>query len=182
MKELFEEIAKAENCLVNIEYETAYTPFVMSVFTRIEDGVQIKSLSLDIPYRDHKIEVRYSLSNDQSAIIKCNISLGHTLSTFRISNRSHYLRLFNRRLDILKIDCKDEKFGICIREKLQDTGLEQLARKTQFEPSIEGEMNENAYMLVTSYYLGFSEKEEVLSMIIEFYKLVIDMAIDSVDK
>ena len=178
MEELFKKISKDNNCEYKAVYEPMYTAFVMSEFTRKVIGKQIKTLSVNILYRKHLIKVEYNVSIGQSGLIKVDFEDGEHLPEFEIKNRSHYLRLLNKNLDILKVDSKDSHFNDKLIKKLHEVGLEELARNNQFEPIIKAHKIDNKIQAHSTYHLAFEEKKEALEPMIALYKWLIDTAIE----
>ena len=183
MEELFKKVSIEENCSYNVVYENSYSPFVMSPFTRRVDGVQAKSITLEIKYNNHIIKVEYKLNNDRTGILNCKLGARDRLPKFKITNKSHYWRFFNRKKNILKIDCDEPKFKTTIEEKLNGLGIEQIARNTQFEPIIVGANNNNNFFEIkTSFHLAFSAKKDILRPLIELYKYFVDYSINNETK
>lgn len=179
MEELFRNISDEEGVELVLKHETLFSPFVMSPFTRKPNGTQIKSLSLNIQYKRQLIEVIYKLSNDQAGILSCKISSSKNLPEFQIKNTNPYLRFINSKLKALSIKSEDEVFTNHFENVLSKINLEKIARTVQFEPRITGSNNKNIYEINTAFYLGFSQKKEVLRPLIELYKALIDYGLGS---
>jgi len=177
MEKLFKEISLEENGSYKIIYENSYSPFVMSPFTRKVDGVQIKSINLEIPYRNNLIQVVYKLADNHFAILTCNLKVNNKLPAFQVTNRSHYARIFNKKKNILKVACKDSDFTKFIVRKFDSLGIEEIARNFQFEPSIVGDKIAGNYEIKTTFHLAFQEKKNILRPLIKFYKSLIDFSI-----
>ena len=69
MEELFKKLSLDENCSYDITYEKSYSPFVISPLTRREDGFQIKDLTLEVPYKNHTVQVIYKLSKNHTYLL-----------------------------------------------------------------------------------------------------------------
>ncbi len=178
MEQLFKLISQEENCECKVKHETAYSPFTMSRFSRIPAGFQVKSLALNISYKGQNIEVLNKLSNNQVGELKCSLKTNLRLPHFQITNRSPYWRLLNRKIKALKISCDDHDFKMFLEEKLSDLKLEEIAKKSLFEPVINGTKQNDIYELSTTYHLAFPNKKEVLKPLIILYKALIDYAIE----
>lgn len=178
MEELFKKISKENNCEYKAVYEPMYTAFVMSEFTRKVIGKQIKTLSVNILYRKHLIKVEYNVSIGQSGLIIVDFENGEQLPEFDIKNRSHFLRLVKKKLDILKVEGEDVQFNDSLSKKIKELGLEELARNNQFEPNIVARKIDNKIQVHSTYHLAFEEKKEVLEPMIALYKWLIDTAIE----
>ena len=176
MEDLFKKLSEEVHGDYEVTYEKSYSPFIMSPLSRIENGVQIKSLALNIPYKGTAIEVIYKLSNDQVGVLSTKLEKGVALPEFQITNRSHFLRLLNKRLNILKVECGDNGFKTFLTKQLWDLKLEELARNVQFEPAIKGSIKSGYYELETTYHLAFPDKKTVLPMMIALYKALINKA------
>lgn len=176
MENLFNKLSIEENGECHITYKQSYSPFVMSPFSKIKNGLQIKSLTLNVPYKGQTIQVIYSLSNIQTGIVSCTLEKGLDLPEFHIVARSHYWRLFNKKKNILKVECSAQNFSKILIAKLATLQIEETARNFQFEPTILGKKANNQYELKTSYHLAFPNKKEILRPIIDFYKCLIDNA------
>ena len=174
METLFKKISEEENGDYHVIYEKSYQPYLLLPLQMKENGLQIKSLQLKIPYDNQIIEIEYSFSKTHVGVLFSQLKDGFSIPQFQISNRSHYKRLFNKKLNILKINCEDPKFRKYLTSKLDELQIEHIAREVKFESQITGRINNDQYEIKTSFHLAFSEKKTVLRPMINLYKCLID--------
>jgi hypothetical protein len=166
MNEVFEEIAKHENC----EFKTHAEKYAILNGTRIF----VYHYFLKIEYENHFINITSELGNHNIGKIEMAIIPTENISEFLITSRSLYVRLFNKKLNILKVECRDSRFNKYLQGLLFSTNLENLARENRFEPQISFSLNQNKGMLLTTdYHLEFNNKKDVLLSLIKFYKAIV---------
>ena len=177
MEELFKKLSIEENCNYDVAYEKSYSPFIMSPLTRKVNGLQIKSLRLEVTHKNQVIQIIYKLSNNQTGLLSCKLEERFRLPKFRVTYRSHFWRIFNKNKNLLKVECAENNFSKFLQEKLSSLQIEETARKFLFEPTLLGSKENNHYELKTSYHLAFPDKKNILRPLIDFYKCLIDYAI-----
>lgn len=173
MEEIFKEISEEEKCNFTVTRENEYAHTLFASFI----GLRISSLILNIEYKGHNIQVVNKVGDHKMGEIKCELLSSLILSNFDIKYKSHYWRLFNRKSNILTIKSDNQKLNQYLQDKLISSRLENISRKSQFEPTITGFRNDKHYNISTSYSLQFHHKREVLKPLISFYKSIIDYAI-----
>ncbi len=174
MLETFKEISKEEDCELKVNYESSFSQLItFSPFLDENEGKRIKSLLLQIKYRNQIIQVLNKTGDTNLGEIKCNLSKGTELAEFKVTNRNRLLRLVNRKINLLKINCAEKKVEGYIQDKLLDSKLEEIARSSQFEPIIIG-IQKDSFEITTNYSLVFSRKNDVIRPLIKFYKSLID--------
>ena len=163
MEKTFREIADEEHVEVIFDEKKYHYPRGYLLVTIYE---------LNIPYKNHSIFVRNELGNHDLGRIRTELK-EFSLPSFEISCKSHFWRLFNPQSNILSIKCEDFSFATFIQLTLIQTGLESLARESQFEPKIYN-INENGTTsLICDYHLNFNLKELALRSLIKFFKEII---------
>lgn len=174
MEKIFREISNQENCKLEIEHEASWSKLIsFSPFLDENNGLRINSLKLRIEYRNQMIILENRIGDDHVGKMKCSVNSRVDISNFKIKNRSHYLRLLNSKLDILKIQCDNVLYKEYLKNKLDELGLEEIAKESQFRPSIIGFQGSN-YQITMDYSLSFKKKKEVLRPLIELMKSIID--------
>ena len=129
---------------------------------------------LKIAYKNHIINITNELGNHNMGKIEMAIIPTENISEFIITSRSIYVRLFNKKLNILKVECKDSTFNKYLQDLLFSTNLENLARENRFQPQISCSLNQSKDMLLTTdYHLEFNSKKDVLLSLIKFYKAIV---------
>ena len=141
--------------------------------------ITVSTYELTIPYKNYSISIRNELGNGNLGKIKAELR-GFSIPIFEITSRSHFWRLFNRKSNLLKINCENTFFSKILQKILLDTGLEKISQDNLFEPRIYN-FNTNGVMnLVCDYHLEFEDKEGVLRPLIQFYKSLIDYDLTSI--
>jgi hypothetical protein len=166
MKEVFEALANRENGKFKVIDEKHGGPGGSKFF--------VSHYYLEIEYKGHHILVRFELGNHNMAKIEMQLLPGDTIPDFSITSRSQYYRLFYRKANILKVESVNNAYKVYLEDLLVSTNLEMLARKNLFEPTITLRRESTSKVLLTEFYLGFGDKENVLYGLIVFYKNIID--------
>ncbi len=129
---------------------------------------------LVVPIKDAHVIVDYELGNHNMASFFCELSDFNPIPSFTISYRSPYRRLFNKKLNALKVNCEDTHFKNYLQQELIELELEHIARDSQFEPNIKLIHSDTSAELKTRYYLGFKYKHRVIQPLLRFYEAVIE--------
>jgi len=178
LKKVFEGISKEENCKLTVIHEPAFSKLItFSPFMDENKGERIKSLELEIEYKNQLIIVTNEIGDAQVGKFRCKIDLNSAIPNFSLTTRSHYLRLLNPGLSTIKISCKDSEFKEYISQKLSQHNIESIARSSQFFPKMNAVQNDR-YEISLDYSLIFNQKKEVVKPIIEFYKSLIDYIVE----
>ncbi len=167
MKEVFEEIALHENGVLKC-FDNNYSNF---------DGSKIFSTvyKLELNYKEHKILIVNELGQQNIGSVELKIELGTKISNFEISSRSHFWKLFNKRSNILKVECNNVSLKSTLEKLIINTGLEKIAKENLFQPNIFTKSNDYKDLaIITEYHLNFPDKKGALISLIQFYKQIID--------
>lgn len=166
MNEVFEEIAKQENC----EFKTHAEKYAIPNGTRFF----VYHYFLKIEYKNHFINITNELGNHNMGKMEMALMPTENIAECSITSRSPFARLFNKKLNMLKVECVDPVFNKYLQDLLFSTNLENLARENRFEPRISFSLNQNNDMLLTTdYHLEFNNKKDVLLSLIKFYKAIV---------
>ncbi|MEM7186459.1 MAG: hypothetical protein AAF466_07355 [Bacteroidota bacterium] len=173
----FEQVAQEEGVQLRTTLEKTISKFftISEMVDRI-DGLRTKNLLLHIPYKDYKIQVDYEVGDEQMARFHCDFDNATEMAPFEVRTINPYLRILFPRKNMLKVSSSNNQLKKYIEKKLVDTGLENIARKYQFSPSIFGKHHEG-YEVSASFTLSFDRKELVLKPMIQLYKDLIDWVV-----
>lgn len=175
----FQDLANREGVKLKIKYEPGYSKLItFTPMADYNDNLKIKSLALNLPYKNHIINILYEVGDLKLANFESKLK-ETKISPFQIYSRNHFCRIFNKKSNILKVVTSDEKLKLLLEKKLLNYELESIARKSQFSPEIKGYRTNNLYKLSTEFSLSFDAKLEVLKPIISLYKGLIDESINN---
>jgi hypothetical protein len=169
IEEKFEELAE--------KYEGRYT------FHEIEHrGPGLRKFSVEyyqlkLEYMACPIHIKFEFGNFNLAHVTCVLDAKRSFPDFQIERMGHFIQLFKRGKQPWKVHVKDPMLEQKLLHLLTASGLDEVARKTAFEPEISGKREAAEYTLNTRFYLGFDDKEHSAQPLIEFYRGVIDLAL-----
>lgn len=75
---------------------------------------------------------------------------------------------------VFKISSQSDNTVKYIQQILINSGLNEIAKNTNFSPSITFQNRDQSTEIKTQFYIGFQNKEQVIVPIFEFYKELID--------
>lgn len=129
---------------------------------------------LRLNYNNTTIHILYELGRLNIANVSAIVAPHEQKENFDIETSNHLKRFFSKKKPPWIIRSKDALLCKNLDDFLSQSNLTSMAKKTLFEPKIEGRMNENSYNILSHFHLEFSKKEESILPIINFYKLMID--------
>ena len=166
MKTVFENVAKELQCTYECK-DDKYTGFNRSLAT-------VSTHQLSIEYKDCIIDVQYEFGKTNLAEIKTTIKSDQRLFGFSVRSGNHFVRLFTKKGEMLKVKTENKGLKVEILKLLKDNNLEKMANDTAFEPEIDSKFLDGHYIIDTKFYLGFDNKEDSIIPIVNFYKGMID--------
>lgn len=169
IKSTFEKLAEEENGQFHEQNKKYYG--------RGMSHAPVSKYLLKVVYRDQEVSVLYELGNYNLAKVECILSSGLGVPEFRIKTKGQFWLIFNKTKDKFEIECENSNFKEWLLNRLKILGLDRISRDSLFEPKIFGRKEEGGFEIVTKYHLEFSNKENVIRPLIEFYKALIDYAL-----
>ncbi|MFA7445943.1 MAG: hypothetical protein WCY89_08350 [Flavobacteriaceae bacterium] len=128
--------------------------------------------NLHVNYKEHIIYVKNELGHQNLGRVE--VQLDKRLPEFKISNTNHFVNLFLRKKNILKVTCKNHSFKKFLEQKLIELNLEKIAKESLFEPEIYNVFERNAMKIITTYHLQFDNKTAPIQPLVNLYKSLID--------
>lgn len=170
IEQKFQELAK--------EYNTEYNQTDFSVGGTVGSKVHISIYTLQVIYKEVILDIKFEFGNHNLAKFYCEIPILSNKDAFEIQTRENILRLFGFNKDIFKIKCENKNLTLLLKNKLDLCGLSEMAKNTAFEPQIKGSCKNDFFSIDTVYYLGFTNKEQSLKIVADFYKEMISYIVD----
>jgi hypothetical protein len=166
IQENFEEIA----IQLNGEYKYSEKRSVSAVSRNFPTSYH----SLIVEYNSVSINLLYEFGTDHLAKIKSIIRTDKNLPDFSLTTKSHIKRLFSRDKGPFKIETSEPEFESILLDFLESSKYNELANKTTFEPEMKGLKSGAEYIVTTTFYLGFNDKELSIIPSINLHKMIID--------
>ena len=133
----------------------------------------ISEYHIEIPYKNMIINVSNELGNHNLG--KVDVTLSNcNFHSFEITSRNHFMSLFSRKKEMLKISCTNNTFKNTLQNTAIASGLEKIAKQNAFEPHIASNYTNGKWNVSTKYHLEFEDKIGALKALIDFHKLLID--------
>jgi len=126
---------------------------------------------LTTTYKDLIITIENELGNHSLGKVQLDIK-GYQLPDFKITTRNHFINLFSRKKEMLKIECRNPSFRHFLYSIVNSSGLEKTAKKHSFQPTIS--LSKNRLCIQTIYHLQFEDKTAAVKALIDFHKKLID--------
>lgn len=129
---------------------------------------------LKLSHKEISINVCYEFGNSNVAEVKFEIYVQIEVPYFELETRDHFSRLFSLKKNPWKIKSSNNQLSSNIIRYLNTVSLTKMANDESFEPVMKGIYKNGKYNFNTRFYLGFNNKENSISPIIEFHKTLID--------
>jgi len=130
---------------------------------------------LTIPYKGHTIIAKYEFGNHNVGEIFTTIKKANKKYFFKLKKNSHFKLLFSKNKFSLKVIIESNQNQRRIEGILSESGLEQIAKETSFNPEIKFITKGLETEVKTHFYLGFKNKEKSILPVINFYKDLINL-------
>jgi hypothetical protein len=133
-----------------------------------------------IPHNDVIISAEVQIGHADRGFLRCEIEPQKSRSQFVITRPSLYRNFFwkkkkkTRGQNEFQVACSNSSLIVHLRKNVDFYKLFKIADNTMFDPVIEGKNIGNKFVIDTVYPLMFAEKVQVLSLLIELYKTLID--------
>jgi hypothetical protein len=170
IKQEFEELANQHN--------TQYHLKEFNVGGTIGSKIPIAVYTLQIHHREITVNIKFEFGNHNLA--EFDFELPHLAARpgFTIAARDVFERLFSFNKSRWKMNCKDGVFKSSLISFVENSAINELAKKEAFEPTIQGAGDSAKYSVKIRYYLGFSNKEQSLKIVCGFCVGLIDFIKD----
>jgi hypothetical protein len=166
IREKFEEIANQLNC----KYEYSEKRLVSLISRNIPTSWH----HITLEYNKVIINLVYEFGGDNLAEIKSSIKTVNNIPNFNVTTKNQIQRLFSKDKRPFRIETSDPLFESKIMNFLDSSKYNEIAQKTTFEPEISGVKKEGEYIICTSFYVGFKDKELSVLPSINLHKMFID--------
>ncbi len=136
--------------------------------------------SFIIPYKGVKITAEVQIGHENRGFLFCELDSQKVASQFTITRPSLYRNFFWKKKkkkigqNEFQIASSNSTLIVFLRKDVNFYKLFKIADNTMFEPVIEGRNKEGKFVIDTVYPLMFAEKVQVLSLLIDLYKILID--------
>lgn len=159
---------------VSKKYDGKYNLSNFAVKETLGSKLPISIHSLDLTHKEIPINITYEFGNSNLAEVKFEMYVQIKVPDFELETKDHFSRLFSFKKDPWKIKPLNSQLSVNIIGYLNSTGLTKMANDESFEPIMKGIFNAGIYEFNTKFYLGFNNKENSITPIIEFHKALID--------
>ncbi|WCM40952.1 hypothetical protein MG290_08245 [Flavobacterium sp. CBA20B-1] len=133
----------------------------------------ISEYIIEVTYKNMTIKMRNELGNYNLGTVDLILS-NCNFHSFEITSRNHFMSLFSRKKEMLKISCNNLSFRNTLQETVINCGLEKIAKQNAFEPHIVSSYKDGKWKVASKYHLEFEDKIGAANALIDFYKLLID--------
>ena len=103
-----------------------------------------------------------------------SFKVSQPVANFSIETKNHFLSLFSKKKETFKVKSENLSLIDFIELNKNFLLLKEIAKKTKFEPFIEGTVKNDYYSITVEYSLLFTERRDVLRPLINFYKELMD--------
>ena len=114
-----------------------------------------------VPVGDRKIFFDLEFGNHNMGCVKSEFNLIQETEQFKIRKKNIYRLLFSRNKQSLFVDASNVKTKDTIEQYFKETGLDEISRKTLFEPTILFEKDGSKTNVIINFGLSFTDKEEM---------------------
>lgn len=136
--------------------------------------IHISVYNLNIEYKNTNIEIRNELGNHNLGKINC-ILPSNKIPPFKITTNNHFYNLFFKKKTLFKVRCENENFKSNLEQFLVNSGMNEIAKESSFQPTIQLIYKDKQAFLQTDYHLEFDDKIGALHALIYFYQNLIDV-------
>jgi hypothetical protein len=166
---------KSEFKKVAKDYKGEYSFKDKQVLGRGMSKLPITYHKLVVKHNGTDITLKYEYGNHYLATVEMKINNANEEYIFKLKKTSPYIQLFakNRKSLIVITELKEAKLKI--EAILISTGLEKIAKQTQFDPKIDFVKNGSELEIKTRIYLGFKETEKTISKLLKLYIALYDL-------
>ena len=129
---------------------------------------------LQIDYKNHKIIIDNRTGT--SFVGTATLILDTTTKSvdFEVSSISHFKNLFLRKKSRFNISSNNQNIKYFIKNNIAFNKLNNIGKKTAFNPDIKVNLAERPNKIITKYHLEFEDWTQVIEPLIEFYKNLAD--------
>lgn len=168
VRELFKEIYNKEGGVLDITRDTQLSGRGLGARDNQE------TYHLAFLYNDTTITLDCGLGLQSVARISCVLPRNSDLNNFEIDTKSHISLLFSSNKNRLTIDAQNHILSKFIEHNSSFSELNEISKRTKFQPLVMGSNKNKSYSIVTEYHLFFNERNETFPPLIQFYKDLID--------
>lgn len=139
-----------------------------------EVTITISKFIISIPFKNHLIQLENEYGTSNSATVLMKIQKGF-VPEFEIRSRSHLSNLFALKKRSFTVDSENAQIKSQLEKALVISGMEEVAKKNLFEPTIRAERINGAQFIKTDYHLQLKDKIGAAKALIDFYKKIVDL-------
>ena len=137
-------------------------------------NIPIDTHELSVVHKSVTIKLIYEFGNKSLAEVHSLIEGVRAFPNFTISTKSQIKRLFSKNKSPFIVKTKHTALKTLLLDTLMASNYKEIAKNTVFEPTIKGVLEGNQYVISTSFYLGFEDKEMSILPSINLHKNLID--------
>ena len=160
LEQHFEQIAE--------EYNGEYRLTEEKVMGRGGSTIPLDKHYISVTPRKNKISLYIEVCEIIFATVTTKIENAHKSKSFKFKKRSPFIILFNKNKKSLIVQTEKEGVRNSIEKFLIETGLEQIAKDTLFEPIIVFKESGQNLDVELMFSMVFKDKEKVIKPVIEF--------------
>lgn len=119
------------------------------------------------------IKIVFEFGNEDIGVTTADLPKFDKTLFFHLEKMNHWKRLFKPFSNSLLVVTNYPRRKRLLENIVGESGLENIARETQFEPRLYFTVNSGTLEMKLEYYLGFQNKEEAIHPTLEFFKRMI---------
>jgi hypothetical protein len=116
------------------------------------------------------VTLKNEFGNTNLAEAYCYIPNKPGLHTFQSKTINIFWTLFNKNKSRIQIITKNEHFKEIVEAMVRESGMDDISKDLNFEPSISFDLEQSKWKLKIQYSLQFSNKELAILPIFKFYE------------